>query len=169
MRLARLMAFGFCAVMLLAGAVGGAQQGTLSVKDRKKLVELATKLENEPLSKKAPKDRKKVLTLIQRAPDLTVPPCRALLDELLLSKELGAQELRVQMTISGAMFLVQHPEAAGDRAAVYAAGLEGALRTYENMRHMNPLVQIDAMDELVERRERGTLADYVRQSMAACT
>jgi hypothetical protein len=163
-----LVAFGLCAVMLLAAAVGAAQQMSLSVKDRKKLVELATKLENEPLSKKAPKDRKKVLTLIGRAPDLTVPPCRALLDELLLSKELGAQELRVQMAISGAMFLVQHPEASGDRPAVYEAGVEGALRTYENMRHTNPLVQIDAMDELLERRERGTLADYVRQSMAAC-
>jgi hypothetical protein len=167
MTFARLMALGFCAVMLLAGVAVG-QQGTLSVKDRKKLVDLATKLENEPLSKKAPKDRKKVLTLIRRAPDLTIPPCRDLLDELLLSKELGAQELRVQMAISGAMFLVQHPEAAGDRAAVYVAGVEGALRTYENMRHTNPLVQIESMDELLARREQGTLGEYVRQAMAAC-
>jgi len=145
-----------------------AQQLPASKKDRSDVVKYAVALESDPLSKQAKKNRVKVLTIINRSPDLLVPPCRALLGELLLSKQLGAAELRVQLQISAAKYLAEHPGASPDQEEALAAGLDGALTAYASMHNVNPLIQIDVMDELTERRARGEIRDVVRDALADC-
>ena len=139
-----------------------------SKQDRKDVARYAAELEADPLSKAAKKNRVKVLTIINRSPDLAVAPCRRLLGDLVLSRKLGAPELRVQLQISGAKYLAEHPGAPTDAEEVFVAGLEGALAAYASMRGANPLVQIDLMDELAERNARGELADVVREALADC-
>jgi hypothetical protein len=164
--------FALLAVVLLVfvtNAVGAGRLTPTSEKERKKVVELATKLEDDPLSKKAKGWRKEVLTIIGNAPDLRVEPCRALLGDLLLTKRLEAQQLYVQLEISTAKYLVEHPEAASDRERALAGGLEGVLRTYDAMHHKNPSLTIPSVDELVERQARDGLDEYVRETLGDCS
>ena len=156
------------ALILVAPRCASGQQLPASKKDRADVVKYAAALENDPLSKTAKKNRVKVLTIINRSPDLVVPPCRTLLAELLLSKKLGASELRVQLQISGARYLAEHPEASADQEEVLVVGLEGVLTAYRSMRAANPLVQIDLMDDLATRSSRGELRDVVRDALADC-
>jgi len=153
---------------LLAAPAGAGQRLPTSEKDRRHVVELATSLETEPLSKKAKKNRQRVLDLIRAAPDLRVDPCRAVLGELLLVRKLEAQQLYVQLEISTAKYLVEHPDAFRDRERAILGGLEGVLRTYDAMHHTNPSLQIGFVDELVERQARDELDDYVHEALAEC-
>jgi hypothetical protein len=151
-----------------AGLAAGPQRAPTTDKDRRRIVELAERLESEPLAKNAKKDRQKALTLIGDAPDLRVAPCRALLGELLFAKRLEAQQLYVQLQISTAKYIVENPDAAGDRERALAGGLEGVLRTYDAMHHTNPSLTIPFVDELVERRTREGLDGYVRDALVDC-
>ena len=154
--------------LLLLASAATAQQLATHSKDRERIADLATKLENDPLSKKARSNRKKVLTMLRSAPDLRVEPCRALLGELLLSKEMGARELHAQLEISTAKYLAEHPEATGDRERALAAGLEGVVRTYETMRHTFPAIDVEPMSPIMEAHKRGDLAGYVREALVDC-
>lgn len=164
----KLAIVGLLTLFLTASFVPAARASVESDKTRDKIVELATKLENDPLSKKARSRRKEVLTLLKSAPELRVDPCRAVLGDLLLSKKLGAQELYVQLEISTAKYIAEHPDVTGDRERAILGGLEGVLRTYEAMQIKYPFIEIETMQYIIERRENGELADYVREALANC-
>ena len=155
-------------IFLAAAPPVAAQRFTTSDKDRERIVELATKLEADPLSKKARSNRKKALTMLGAAPDLRVEPCRALLGELVLAKTLGARELLVQLDISTAKYIAEHPDVAGDRERSLTGGLEGVIRTYESMRSVYPHIEIELMERILEYEARGDLAGYVREALADC-
>lgn len=156
------------AVVLLIVALVPAASAASSDKERRAIAELATKLEDAPLAKSAKKDRQRVLTLISAAPDLGVAPCRPLLGDLLFVRRLEAQVLYVQLQISTAKFLAEHPDAAGDRERALTGGLEGVLRTYDAMHRTNPALTIALVDELAERAAREGLEPYVRERLAEC-
>ena len=139
-----------------------------SEKDRERVVEYATRIEQSPLSKRSRSDRKKVLTIIQRSPDLQVDSCQAVLGELLLSHKLGATELYVHHRIASARFLAEHPDMQGDRFRVVLEGVIGVLRAYRYLQQSNGLVQIEALDDLIERQKNGELDDYVARALAEC-
>lgn len=153
-------------VLLALAATAAPARGDDVEKDRRRVAEIATKLEDAPLAKSAKKDRQRVLTLINSTPGLKIEPCRALLGDLLLIKRLEAQFLYVQFEISAAKFLVENPDAAGDRERTLAGALEGVLRTYDAMRRANPALTIEFVDDLAERARRDGVDQIVRD--AAC-
>ena len=56
-----------------------------------------------------------------------------------------------------------------DRLAEYQAGVEGALRVYEVLVKANPKDRQPYLDDLIQRREAGTLAQFVKErAEAAC-
>lgn len=138
-------------------------------KTREKVAKLATQLETQPLSKKAKNWRRDVLRLMASAPDLRVEPCNSLLGDILLDKQLGSAELRVQLAISAAKALALNPDLANDKLEVYLAGLRGVLSTYRAMRSGNPLIQNEFLDDLITRESQGALGTYVRGSMQDCS
>jgi hypothetical protein len=53
--------------------------------------------------------------------------------------------------------------------AEYEAGVEGALRVYESLMKANPKDRQPYFDDLVQRRDAGTLAEFVKErSAVAC-
>jgi len=48
--------------------------------------------------------------------------------------------------------------------AVYIAGLEGALRAYESILTTKPNAKWKFLDDLIEKRNKGKLAEHVRQA-----
>lgn len=67
-----------------------------------------------------------------------------------------------QVVFSSGDFFLQHPAQSTDRLAYMQAGLEGALRVYERIVVANPKAKNAKLDELVQLRNNGHLADYVR-------
>lgn len=164
----KLAVIGIGVLMLATTTAPAAQRLPSPEKTRKKVLELTAKLESQPLSKKAKDWRKEVLTYISNSPDLKVQSCRAVLGELLLVKRLEAQHLYVQLEISTAAYLAEHPEAAADREGALVAGLNGVLRTYTAMHRTNPSIEIPMVDELIARQGRDEIDDYVREALTDC-
>lgn len=156
------------ALAALAPTALAGQRPPTPEKARKKIVEYATRLEADPLAKSAKKDREKVLTLVRDAPDLRVDRCHALLGDLLLAKKQEAQLLYVQLEISTAKFIVEHPEAEEDREAALVGGLDGVLATYEAMHRVNPALAIPFVDDLRDRVARDGTEQVVREALADC-
>jgi hypothetical protein len=63
--------------------------------------------------------------------------------------------------------LIEHPEQQNDREAEYEAGAAGALRIYETLLKANAKDRQPYRDELLRRRDAGTLDDFVKQRVTA--
>ena len=70
--------------------------------------------------------------------------------------------------VSQAAFIIEHPEKANDTLALLTAAVEGSLRTYESILKLKPKAKWPFLDDLIEKREKGQLGDYVRQAAANC-
>ncbi len=77
-------------------------------------------------------------------------------------------ELVGQLAYSQAKFIIENPDKAQDDAAVYLAGVEGVLRTWQAIKAAKPKAKFKLMDELLEKQQAGTLAEYVKANMSGC-
>lgn len=129
--------------------------------ERRRMAEMARRLETNPLSPEADEQRRRLRSWIDQAPDLTVPVTPELLGGLEGATANRAQEIFTQMILSSAAFAIERPEKAADDAAVCTAGLEGALRSYEAIVAQEPACRRPELDELLQRARQGTLSEYV--------
>ena len=60
-------------------------------------------------------------------------------------------------------FLIQNPDRQDDRNAEYQAGVEGALRVYEVLLKTNSKDRQPYLDDLIQRRDAGTLEEFVKE------
>lgn len=77
-------------------------------------------------------------------------------------------ELVGQLAYSQAKFVIENPDKAQDDAAVYLAGVEGVLRTWQAIKAAKPKAKFELMEELLQKQQSGTLAEYVRAGMKGC-
>ena len=59
--------------------------------------------------------------------------------------------------------IIEHPDQANDRVAVNLAGVEGALKVYENVLTTKPKAKSAFLDGLVDKRNKGELRAYVEE------
>ena len=135
--------------------------------DRAKVVEIARSLEADPLGPQAKEQRAWVLRWLIEVPDITVNLCGGLLGPLLESKKNYSVEIFGQMLPSAAAFIIANPDKANDGIAVCTAGVEGSLRAYESILKEKPKAKWPFLDDLLEKRSKGELSEYVRQAAAA--
>lgn len=140
-----------------------------SEQDRTRAVETSRALEADPLSKDAATQRIWLIGWFRNVPDIHVKVCGSLLGPVLYSDKDFAINLVMQLVSSAGAFIIQHPEKANDDQAVNLAGLEGTLRTYESILRLKPKARWPNLDDLIENRDNGKLAEYVRGSVATCT
>jgi hypothetical protein len=55
----------------------------------------------------------------------------------------------------------------GQDVAIYTAAVEGSLRAYESILKVKPKARWPFLDDLLEKRSKGELPEYVRQAAAA--
>ena len=163
---------GFCALAAALAALSLAglaeARGNSTPREREKAVRLAQRLEANPLSDDARESRRWLTMLLVGAPDLKVDLCPELLGGTPAERKRLPPEVVAQLMYSGAAFAIEHPDQAGSAAAVYQAGLLGALRVYEAILAKQPTERSAALDALLARREAGTLDAYVAEAMTAC-
>lgn len=152
----------------LALPVAAQQRGPSTAEERAQALQLARALEADPLHANARDARAWLTTWIVTVPDITVPVCGAFLGPVLESKKNHAPEIFIQGIFSSAAFAIEHPEQKADEHAMYLAGVEGSLRAYESIRKAKPKVTWPLLDDLIARRDRGELAQYVRETMPRC-
>ena len=136
--------------------------------ERAKAVEIARLLEGDPLSKNAKEQRRWITLWLIEVPDISVKMCGRLLGPLLDSNKNYSTEIVTQMLPSEAAFVIQNPGKAKDDVAVYTAGVEGSLRTYEAILNAKPKAKWPHLDELIQKRDKGDLGSHIREQAAHC-
>ena len=160
---------GFGLAMLLVSVTASAQErGPSTPEERATAVKAARLLEEEPLGPRAKAARQWFTVWLIAVPDITVSVCGDLLPDIPRSVKKFSSELIMQTAYSAAAFMIEHPDQAKDRVAVYNAGLLGALKTYESIRKEQPKLSWPAVDELLRKRDTGDLADYVAAATQKC-
>jgi hypothetical protein len=162
--------FLFVVVVLIGCAVSAYAQkrGPSTPEERKRAVEMATFLETTPLAKEAKEYRAALLYFLAEVPDITVKLCTNVLGESKRLKGDYESELVAQLAYSQAKFVIENPDKAQEDAAVYLAGVEGTLRTWQAIKAAKPKAKHLLMDELLQKQQAGTLADYVKAGMSGC-
>jgi hypothetical protein len=145
-----------------------AQRAPSTPEERTRAVEMATFLETTPLAKEAKDYRAKLLFFLAEVPDITVKLCTNVLAESKRLKGDYDSELVGQLAYSQAKFVIEHPDKAQDDAAVYLAGVEGVLRTWQAIKTAKPKAKFPLMDDLLLKQQAGNLADYVNAGMSGC-
>lgn len=150
-------------LVLLFAMSGLAQRGPSTPQERDTAVKIARLLETDPFHKDAKKLREGLFTWLIEVPDIHLEICSAYLgSEKSTDKNYGS-EIFGQTMFSGAAFIIEHPDQANDRVAVNLAGVEGALKVYENVLTTKPKARSAFLDGLVEKRNRGELRAYVEE------
>ena len=143
------------------------KRGASTAEERARAVELATKLENEPLAKDAKEIRGALLVFLAAVPDITISLCPSVLGNTKRMKGEMSSELVAQLLYSQARYVIEHPQDAQDDFKVYQAGVEGVLRTYKAARQAKPKLKFEMLEELLVRQEKGALGEYVKAQMDA--
>ena len=76
--------------------------------------------------------------------------------------------ITTQLTFSQAKFVIEHPEQAADQQQVYLAGVEGVLKTYQNIKRAKPKVKLEPLDDLLVKQQAGQLPEFVKNAMGGC-
>jgi hypothetical protein len=144
------------------------KRGPSTPDERKRAVEMATFLEKNPLAKEAKDLRAALLVFLTEVPDIKIKLCTNVLGPSKRFKGDYESELFGQLAYSQAKFVIENPDKAQDDAAVYLAGVEGVLRTWQAIKEEKPKAKFELMEELLQKRQAGTLADYVKDAMKGC-
>lgn len=157
-----------CAVLSLA-ALGVSQnqdqpsRGPSTPEERKRFVEIAHKMEENPLDPSLRQDRDWATHWIIDIPDINVNPCANLLGNFMESPYRYKAEINGQVAFSMAAFKIEHPDKAGDVVATNTAALEGALKAYRSILKVEPTAQSPFLEGLAQEESEGKLTDYVRE------
>ncbi|MBD0371649.1 MAG: hypothetical protein ICV60_12485 [Pyrinomonadaceae bacterium] len=167
----KLRVFAIIAMLAIAAMFGvkpcAAQKRDPSTpEERGRAVNLTRFLEADPLNEKAPEARRWLMAWLGVVPDISVPVCQDFLKPLMQKDTNYSTELFAQSLYGSATFIIEHPDDANNYEAMYLAGVESTLRAYEFILKTKPKAKWPFLDELIEKRERGELDDYVREVLS---
>ncbi len=136
-------------------------RGSSTPAERARFVAMVRTLEKDPLAGNANATRQALRRWIVEVPDIRFKTCPDLLGQVLGENYPYFYELNTQVLLSGAVLTIEDPGKARDDAAVYTAGVDGALRVYEVLVTAKSDARLPALDQLIEKRERGELVDHI--------
>ena len=164
-----LLLVGLALILGFAAKAAVAQnRGPSTPEERKRAVEIATLLENDPLNKNAKALSSELLFWLIQVPDISVKLCTNVLGDYSKIKGDYSPTIVTQLTFSEAKFIIEHPEQANDDFQVNLAGVEGVLKTYENIKKAKPKVKMEPLEQLLVKQQSGQLADAVMDAMSGC-
>lgn len=130
--------------------------------DKADFIKATHLLEQDPFIKDAKKIREAMLFYVIQTKDVSVIICGGDLTKAALDKKNKfSSELLGQYTFGMATFKLENPDKATDENAAQLAGLESMLRVYEAIVKANPKAKFAGVDDLIAKRDNGTLAKAV--------
>jgi hypothetical protein len=158
-----------CSLLLASIPAIAADRGPSTPEERKQALQYIQDFEANPLGPNAAHEREWVITWVIEIPDVHVNFCSTILDKLNKTDKKDGTALLAAMMMSQTEFALQNPDKQTDPLAQYQAGVEGALRVYEVLLKANPKDRQPYLDDLIQRRESGTLQQFVKDRVAvAC-
>jgi hypothetical protein len=157
--------------LLLWFTVAAASQGRgpSTPEERKRVVELVSKLQKDPLNPALVKEREWALKWLIEVPDITVSVCSDVLSPVLKTKYRYSSDLFVLHTLSAAAFVIQNPDQAKDQVQVNLAATKAMLDGYEAIVTKDPSRKSKELDELKAVMDSGGLVNFVRVGLAKCS
>jgi hypothetical protein len=141
-------------------------RGPSTSEERKQILETIHEWQSDPLVPQAKGVFGKVLKWFADVPDLTVHVC-TILDKLPKGDKKDASTIFGGEFMRQAAFVVEYLDKKDNLLPEYQAGVEGALHTYELLLKSNSKDRQLYLDDLVQRRDAGTLADFVKEGAAS--
>jgi hypothetical protein len=153
---------------LLAAPVAAiaADRGPSTPEERKQALGYIQDFQAEPLNPKLQPEKEWLTLWMIQVPDLHVHVC-VFFDKLPKGDKKNSQAIFNAMFFSQIAFVIQNPDQQNGPLAEYQAGVEGALRVYEVLVKSNSKDQQPFLDDLINRRNAGTLAQWVKERAAA--
>jgi hypothetical protein len=142
-----------------------ADRGPSTPEERKQALDYIQDFEANPLGPRAIQEREWTMRWIIEVPDIHVSAC--LFIKLPKGDKKDSNTLFAAMFMSQTAFAIQNLGKPEDRSAEYEAGTEGLLRVYEVLLKNNPKDRQPELDDLLQKRDSGTLAKYVQERSAA--
>lgn len=154
--------------LLLASTVSFAQdhRGPSTADERQQALDYIHNWMADPLGPQAKDQFAWVFKWLADVPDLTVHVC-TILDKLPKGDKKDSGTIFGGEFMAQAAFVIENPDKRDDRMAEYQAGVEGALHVYEELLKANPKDRQPYLDDLIQRRDAGTLAQFVKERAAA--
>jgi hypothetical protein len=166
--MSRRIAFVFIVCSLSIAVAGAAPRGPSTPEERQRLLDITRKLEATPLDPTLGKEREWAQQWLLDVPDVRIKTCTGLLADLRRPKYKFRPELWTQLRLGSAVFLIEHPDKAGDRVAESVAGMESVLRAYNGILKANPDAHSKPLDDLLKKQSKGELPDFVREATKYC-
>ena len=156
----------FCLLAPIAARAAG--RGPSTPEERKQALQYIQDFEANPFSQDAIQEREWVVRWTIEVPDIHLHICILIGRYGKVEKKYVGDFMAAQI-LSQTKFLLQNPDKQDDRLAEYQAGVEGGLRYYEALVKADPKHRKPMMDDLIKRREAGTLAQFVKeQAVTEC-
>jgi hypothetical protein len=149
------------AVFVAVSARNGAAQGTSTPEERARWVEIAHKLESNPLDDSVTKEGEWALNRLGDAHDIHVPLCPALLLEFNDAHYKYRHEITRQYMLASGAFVVENP--AGDSDAMNTAAVRSVLKVYSAILLQKPDAKWKPLEDLLKKQSQGKLDDAVRK------
>ena len=128
--------------------------------ERAKAVRLARELELDPMTD----DSADKLKWYEKVPDITVT-ISDLLGPMPGEDHPFFSFVLAQSVFSQGAFIIEHPKQANDKVAAQTAGMLGALNAYERFVKALPDARLPYLDDMLKRRDDGTLATYMAEAV----
>jgi len=142
------------------------QRGPSTAEERQKALDIIHSWQQNPLGPKAKDQTAWVLRWVAEVPDLTVDLC-SIFDQFPKGDKKDSSTVFAGMFMAQTAFVIENPDKRGDLLAEYQAGVEGALHVYEVLLKANPKDRQPYFDDLIQRRDQGTLTGFVKERVVA--
>jgi hypothetical protein len=163
-----LIVFVVATVAVFSTQAGAQQRGPSTPEDRARAVQTAKSLQSDPLAPNVQEDREWLVKWLIEVPDISVKMCTTFFGDLGDSKNGYPGAIIATMLASETAFVIEHPEKAKDVDAVYFAGVDGALRSYEAIHSKDASYRLSHLDDLIQKRDQGKLANYIHATAKKC-
>jgi len=153
-----------CALLAAPVEAVAADRGPSTPEERKQILGEIREWEFDPLGPQAKDLFSTVLKFFADVPDMTVHVCMLV--------DLPKGEKKHSNTIFGgefmgqAAFVIENYGKSDDPLAEYKEGIQGALNVYAAVVKANEKDRQAYLDDLIKRRDEGTLGDFVKERAA---
>jgi len=143
-----------------------AKRGPSTPEERTQVLAVIHDYLENPTGPNAAKEREQALIWIIEVPDVHVSLCMVL-DQLPKGNKKDSAEIFAALTLGQTEYAIHNMDKPSDAQAETMAGVDAALKVYEILVKAKPKDQQPYLDDLLKRREAGTLGDYVKAQLAA--
>ncbi|HWW17999.1 MAG TPA: hypothetical protein VNY81_05190 [Candidatus Saccharimonadales bacterium] len=144
------------------------QRSPSTAEERARAVQTAKSLQADPLAPNLQADREWLVKWLIEIPDVSVKMCSTFLGDLGDSKSGYPGAVIATMLASEAAFVIGHPERVKDVEAMYLAGVDGVLNGYEAIHKKDVSYRLPHLEDLIQKRDQGKLAEYVHSAAKKC-